>query len=771
MKRLLFGLVAALYVVACFLPGEPSGEQRIEFHLDFAVPYRVPLAGTAEPTLKITVAGQALSQPHYRLESLDPRIARVDPTGRGLEGTRRGTTSVRVVYQTATATADTVFPVQVVVSRIAVGPPTMTLTQLGFTTPLTATAYDAQDAPVPNVTFTWSSADPGVAAVNDAGLVRALDEGTVTITAEADSVNGLASITVTQVAAQVRLAPELDTLRTVGRSAQLLAIAFDDAGGVIRTARPRWTSSDPMVATVDGAGLATATGAGIARIVARVGQAADTATLVIAQVIRFIVVTPRYDTLTAIADTGRLAALAFDSLNFPIPNPSVGWTTSDAAIATVNPAGLVRAERNGVVLVTASAAGQAASTTILVRQDVVGARIAQDRLALTGSGDTLRLAALGIDRNGYPVTGAALSWRSGSLCVATVDDGGLVTARGAGEAAVIATPMNGGRSDTAAVTVTGTPASQIAFVLSDRGMYRIYTLCDLEGSPTPLILTTSDQSVLHPAWSPDGAAIAFSRAGDVSTETWCGRRIYIARRDGSDARRVTDLCSGGPAWSPDGTRIAFGGSAAPDDFGGIYTANTDGSNARRVCCDNRYGPFSRPTWSPDGTRIAFAWVPARDTSEIAVIDADGTGFRVILKGDRASNNPDNYGLSNPAWSPDGSQLVFSDHYNLLLITPDGSGLTVLVPGGWDGGNLVENYQPAWSPDGAQIVFGCGFYIAPDPEHGGFGSSWRGLCAINRDGTGYRRSRHPFQDTPLSPTWGRIPATTAAGTVVRTQSRW
>jgi len=45
-KRLLAGLVAALYVVACFLPGEPSGAERIQFRLDFALPYRVPLAGT-----------------------------------------------------------------------------------------------------------------------------------------------------------------------------------------------------------------------------------------------------------------------------------------------------------------------------------------------------------------------------------------------------------------------------------------------------------------------------------------------------------------------------------------------------------------------------------------------------------------------------------------------------------------------------------------------------------------------------------------------------
>ena len=108
------GALAAIYVGACVLPNGPSDAGRVQFTLDFPVPGRVPLAGVVEPRISISADGQVLKNPAYRLESLDPSIVRVvgssgdtispppiDPAGRRLQGVARGTTSVRVVYQTA----------------------------------------------------------------------------------------------------------------------------------------------------------------------------------------------------------------------------------------------------------------------------------------------------------------------------------------------------------------------------------------------------------------------------------------------------------------------------------------------------------------------------------------------------------------------------------------------------------------------------------------------------------------------------------------------
>ena len=59
----------------------------------------------------------------------------------------------------------------------------------------------------------------------------------------------------------------------------------------------------------------------------------------------------------------------------------------------------MRAEKNGVVLVMASAADQSAFATLVVRQEVAATRVLQDSVALTGAGDTV-IATLALARSG-----------------------------------------------------------------------------------------------------------------------------------------------------------------------------------------------------------------------------------------------------------------------------------------------------------------------------------------------------------------------------------
>jgi Tol biopolymer transport system component len=716
---------AVLYAIACFLPGEPRGAGRVTFVLDFSQPYRVPLAGAVQPSVKITVDGQALSAPNYHLESLDPGVVQVDATGRGLEGVARGAASVRVVYETATGAPDTVFAVQVVVARVAVDRPTLTFTRLGDTTRLKATAFDASGTAVPNVAFTWSSSDSLLAQVDATGLVTALDEGTVAIAAAADSVKGVASVAVTQVAAGVEVAPRVDTLHTVGRTVQFSAIAFDSTSSILPFAKAHWTSSDPAVARVDTAGLVTVTGAGTAKIIARVGTAADTASLVVRQVVRFLIVTPGLDTLTAIADTSRIVAVARDSLHFPIPNPVVTWATGDPKIATVDPTGRVTAAANGVVLVTASSEGQSAFATVLVRQEAVAARLSQDSVALTGKGDTVRLSAVGLDRNGYLVAGAAFGWRSGSGCVATVDAAGLITARGEGSTAIIASPANGGQSDTTVVSVAGAPSQcqhSIAFQSSRDGDYEIY-LMNADGSGQ-VNLTDNPGYDYAPVWSPDGTRIAFTSNRDGNNE------IYVMNADGSGLLNLTNNpgYDYAPAWSPDGTRIAF--TSNRDGNSEIYVVNTDGSGLHNLTNnpaeDGGVDFVTRVglSWSPNGAKIAF--VSARDgTGEIYVMNADGSGVTRLTS---------TYAIT-PVWSPDGARIAFVNSAGISVMNADGSGVTSLHQSG---------HLDGWSPDGSKIAFQSGIFCIR-------GCSVRSyIVVMNADGTGVTQLTNTGGD--FSPVW-------------------
>ncbi len=406
-----FCLAATLLLVTCVLPGEPSSADRVVFTLAFAQPYRVPIgspdsmqAHAVFPQIGATANGEPLANPLYRLESDNTSIVRLDPSGQGLQGVARGTAHVRVFLTTALGAPDTTFDVQVVISGVLVQGSPSVLTRLAQHGQMSATGVDAGGRPVASVPFTWVSSRPNVATITNDGEVVAVDEGITVITAEADGVPGTANLQVVQAAARVQVSPEVDTLRTHGRDRPFQAFAYDSANLRMLPVKILWRSTNTAVATIDANGLAIAQNAGTTKIIGQVGLAADTATLVFKQVLRYVVVKPDLDTLVAIEDSSHFLAQGQDTASWEIPDPPpVTWASADTTIATVDQTGLVRARQNGLVLITASSAGQSGSAVVLVRQQVAKAQIAEDSVALTGDGATVRLTASGLDRNGYPV--------------------------------------------------------------------------------------------------------------------------------------------------------------------------------------------------------------------------------------------------------------------------------------------------------------------------------------------------------------------------------
>ena len=81
-------------------------------------------------------------------------------------------------------------------------------------------------------------------------------------------------------------------------------------------------------------------------------------------------------------------------------------------------------------------------------------------------------------------------------------------------------------------------------------------------------------------------------------------------------------------------------------------------------------------WSPDGQKVAFAAIvvlPDRLTSDIYVMNADGSGQRELT--------PDNAQENSPAWSPDGRRIAFLSS-GIRVVNADGSGLRRLTRKGW-----------------------------------------------------------------------------------------
>jgi dipeptidyl aminopeptidase/acylaminoacyl peptidase len=103
------------------------------------------------------------------------------------------------------------------------------------------------------------------------------------------------------------------------------------------------------------------------------------------------------------------------------------------------------------------------------------------------------------------------------------------------------------------------------------------------------------------SFSPDGTQVAYASAGEDGAN-W---DIWVKIVGQVEARRITTdpAVEDFPAWSPDGAQIAFD-SVARDGNRDVWTIGVDGSGLRRITQDPAHDIV--PSWSHDGRVIYFA---------------------------------------------------------------------------------------------------------------------------------------------------------------------
>ena len=155
----------------------------------------------------------------------------------------------------------------------------------------------------------------------------------------------------------VTVSPATTGLTALGATVQLAAEVRDQNASVMAGVTITWTSSADGVATVDAAGLVTAAGNGAATITASAGSASGSAAVTVTQSVVSVDVSPSATELTALGATVQLTAEAFDENGHAVAGAGAefSWESSDAAVATVDAAGLVTAAGNGAATITASA--------------------------------------------------------------------------------------------------------------------------------------------------------------------------------------------------------------------------------------------------------------------------------------------------------------------------------------------------------------------------------------------------------------------------------
>ena len=261
----------------------------------------------------------------------------------------------------------TVTVAEPVPTRITITPSSRTLEAIGETVQLMATVRDQRNNVMTGQTVTWSSGDDAVATVSEEGLVTAVTNGMVDITAQSGSLSSTATISVSEpVPTTIVIDPTSAALESIGETVQLTAVVLDQRENTMPDAMVTWSSGDEALATVEEAGLVTAVDNGMVDITAQSDEAMESVTITVSQVAAIITITPEMTTLTEFGENVQLEVVAEDANEVAIDEPSIAWTSSDETVATVDEGGLVKAVGNGMADITAQSGNAMQSVLVTV---------------------------------------------------------------------------------------------------------------------------------------------------------------------------------------------------------------------------------------------------------------------------------------------------------------------------------------------------------------------------------------------------------------------
>jgi dipeptidyl aminopeptidase/acylaminoacyl peptidase len=246
------------------------------------------------------------------------------------------------------------------------------------------------------------------------------------------------------------------------------------------------------------------------------------------------------------------------------------------------------------------------------------------------------------------------------------------------------------------------------------------------------------KDVGDPQVSPDGKWIAYTVTTVDREADKLRSAIWMINWEGTQDLQVTygPDSDTSPRWSPDGRYLAFLSARPAEGKAQIWLLDRRGGEASQLT--NIKGEISSYEWSPDSKRLVLVMrdgkedtgeEPDRKAKAPKPIVIDRYFFKRDIEGYLTASSIDhlylfeveskkldaltgekNFNETDPAWSPDGSQLAFfSNHAK----EPDKTGTTdifiVEARAGAEPRKLLTIYRPdeqrlVWSPNGLMLAF-------------------------------------------------------------------
>ena len=304
--------------------------------------------------------------------SEDPTVATVNNQG-VVTAQMNGQTLVTVTWKDVSASVTVTVEQQA--HRVFAAPQTVHFADVGETVELFVLVIDANDMEIPGAELAWSSENPTVATVDDRGVVTARMEGVTRVTVTSGAISAHVMVIVGTPTTLV-VSTESVRLTAIGETFYAIAMVLDAYNQRIPGAELAWASRDPTVATVDDYGEITAQMNGQTIVTVTWEDMSDSISVVVAQQVDDLVVTPGSVHLSAVGETIQLAAAVFDANDVEITGAEVTWTSDNPSVASVDNRGLVTAQMTGTTDLTVTSASVSVTVVVSVGE------VSSDRASL-----------------------------------------------------------------------------------------------------------------------------------------------------------------------------------------------------------------------------------------------------------------------------------------------------------------------------------------------------------------------------------------------------